>query len=211
MSDAAPHVDAPNPDADVEIEDPEDYSTSTRLQQIFEARRELREIRRDAAAYRQSSSSSAAKMEAAQYYRSGVESYLLEVDTLLRHHEPGPELWSSKHYGSVTIQPPGKWKSEGGSYKECSNRKDLPQKITELPKPKRFDIVGLESLFQSDSTITATFKFPVDGYTIGEVETAPANGYISWTTLNRMVSDVNLFLGDLGIGLSLDETQEWNI
>jgi hypothetical protein len=197
----------------VEIDDPDNYTTSTRLQQIFEARRQLREIRREASSYRHSGVGKRQKMRAVQYYRSGVESYLLEVDTLLREHDPGPALWSKKHYGTVTIQPPGKFTEKLGYYvaENIERGPNQPLKVSSLPEPKQIDIVGLKWLFETESPIQATFEFDIQSHTIGETYTTTASAVMSWTTLNSMVSDVNSFLGELGIGLDVDDTEEWKI
>lgn len=197
---------------EVEVEDPEDYSTSTRLQQIYDARRELREMRRQAAQHRHSGGNQA-KMRAVQYYRSAVESYLLEVDTLLRQHDPGPQLWSKKHYGTVTIRPPGDFEKKRGYYRATNIKRDgnLPLKVKTIPDPKQVEIVGLKWLFKAESPVKAAFEYDVHSNTFGETHTKVARAYVSWTTLNQMVSDVNSFLGELGIGLSVDETDEWDI
>lgn len=198
---------------EIKVEDPEDYSTSTRLQQIYDARRELREMRRQASQYRHSGVSNDGKMRAVQYYRSAVESYLLEVDTLLRQHDPGPKLWSEKHYGTVRINPPGDFQEKRGYYQAANLKRNgnLPLKVTTVPDAKEVDIVGLKWLFEAQSPIEAAFEYDVHSHTYGETYTAGAKACVSWTTLNQMVSDVNSFLGDLGIGLDIDETQEWDI
>lgn len=197
----------------VEIDDPDNYTTSTRLQQIFEARRQLREIRQEASSYRHSGGGTRQKMRAAQYYRSGVESYLLEVDTLLREHDPGPALWSKKHYGTVTIRPPGRFEHRRGYYvaENIERGPNQPLKVKTLPEPKSVDIVGLKWLFETDSPIQARFEFDVDSHKLGETYTTTSTGCVSWTTLNSMVSDVNSFLGGLGIGLDVDDTEEYKI
>jgi hypothetical protein len=198
---------------DVEIQDPDNFTTSTRLQQIFEARRQLREIRREASSYRQMGAGKNQKMRAVQYYRSGVESYLLEVDTLLRQHDPGPYLWEKQQYGTITIQPPGKFERKRGYYqaKDLQMGPNKPLKVESLPDPKEIDVVGLKWLFEKDTPITVSFDYPVHSNTLGSTHTKTANACISWTTLNRMVSSVNSFLGELGIGLDVDDTEEYKI
>lgn len=198
---------------DVEIQDPDNYTTSTRLQQIFEARRQLREIRREASAHRHNVGKKTEKMRAVQYYRSGVESYLLEVDTLLREHDPGPYLWNKKDYGAVTIPPPGQFEHKLGYYqaKKIELKENVPLKVESLPNPKEIDVVGLKWLFESDSPIKRTFHFPVENNSTTGTYSHVGYGCIRWTTLNQMVSDVNSFLGELGIGLDVDDTEEYKI
>lgn len=198
---------------DIEIQDPDNYTTSTRLQHIFETRRQLREIRREASSHRHRVGSRKEKMRAVQYYRSGVESYVLEVDTLLRQHDPGPYLWDAKDYGTVTIQPPGQFEKKPGYYqaKNVEVKPNVPLKVKNLPEPKEVDVIGLKWLFQADSPLSRSFDFPLQNHTTDGEYTTSASACISWTTLNEMVSDVNSFLGELGIGLDVDDTEEWKI
>jgi len=199
-------------DREIEIKDPDDFTTSTRLQHIFDARRQLREIRREASTYRVRGGSSG-KFQAIQYYRSGVESYFLEVDTLLRQHPPGPHYWSEKKYGTLTINPPGKFREQMGSYvsENIEMSPNVPLRVKSLPEPKTIDIIGLKWLFERESPARAVFEFDVDNASMGGTHTDTARAAVSWTTLNEMVSDVNHFLGELGIGLDVDDTEEWKI
>jgi len=202
----------PEFERDIEIKDPDDFTTSTRLQHIFDARRQLREIRREASTVR-SRSGASGTFQAIQYYRSGVESYLLEVDTLLRQHPPGPYLWSEKQYGTLTINPPGKFTERRGTYvaENITTKPNVPLRVRSLPEPKTIDIVGLKWLFERESPARAVFEFEVENGSVGATHTDTAQACVSWTTLNEMVSDVNHFLGELGIGLDVDDTEEWKI
>jgi len=193
------------------IDDPEDFTTSKRLSHIFDARRQLREIRREASMMRNRSGRSA-EFQAIQYYRSGVESYLLEVDTLLRQHSPGPYLWSEKKYGTLTFNPPGNFREQMGSYvaENIQTKPNVPLRVKSIPDPKTMDIIGLKWLFEVDSPARAVFEFDVDNASMGSTHTDTAQACISWTALNEMVSDVNYFLGELGIGLdAADDSDTW--
>jgi hypothetical protein len=193
------------------IDDPDDFTTSKRLSHIFDARRQLREIRREASIMRNRSGRSA-KFQAIQYYRSGVESYLLEVDTLLRRHSPGPYLWREKKYGTLTFNPPGKFREQMGSYvaENIQMKPNVPLRVKSIPEPKTMDIIGLKWLFEVESPARAVFEFEVDNASMGSTHTDTARACISWTALNEMVSDVNYFLGELGIGLdAADNNEPW--
>jgi hypothetical protein len=194
------------------VSDPEDYSTSARLKQIFDARRQMRNMRREASSYRHSGNRHSLRVEAIQHYRSGVESYLLEVDTLLTQHDPGPYLWAEKHYGTVTVRPPGNWES-GRRYYRSTNLEvgpNKPLKVKELPEPVEVDVIGLKWLFEAETPVSRPFEFEHQGYS-RETVTKTGTAFIAWSTLNEMVTDVNRFLAELGVGLSLDETDEWTI
>lgn len=193
-----------------EVQDPDNYTTTARLQHIFDARRELREIRREASKHRHTGAATSQKMRATQYYRTGVESYIMELDNLFREHDNGRELWEDKYYGSVTVKPPGRFEKRG-SYWVAENievKGNIPLKTKEQPEPKSTDIVGLKWLFQTDSPVQAVFEYPISNNRVQGVHTKTSTATIQWTALNRMVSDVNAFLGDLGIGLDVGEAED---
>jgi hypothetical protein len=199
---------------DVEIADPDDYTTSQRLKQIYRAREDLRKMRRKASKVRHRPDTRVRnKMRAVQYYRTGVESYLLEVDTLLRQFEPGPELWHNRDYGTVTIEPPGQFEQRRGYYvaQNMERGNNQPLKVTSIPDPKELEVTGLKWLFNFESPVTAVFEYDVQSHIYGKTVTKRANAVISWTQLNSMVTDVNSFLGELGIGLDTDNNDEWTI
>ena len=197
--------------ADEEVPDSDNFPTKKRLQHIFEARRELREIRREASKHRHTGASTSEKMRAVQYYRSGVESYIMELDNLFREHERGRELWEEEYYGNVVLKPPGRFVEKANHYVAQNidmKGGNIPLKVEEIPEPKAVDIVGLKWLFETDSPVKASFEYPIaynrkhGSHTEGAVATIP------WVALNRMVSDVNAFLGDLGIGLDVGEAED---
>ena len=180
----------------VKIDDPEDYSTSTRLKQIYEARRELREMRRQAATHRHKH-----PRRALAYYRTGVESYLMEVDTLFQRNEEGRRLWSEEHFGTVTIEPP-----------EPPETAYYTTNTYEKLDPVSYKIRGLESLFELDSEITHVFEMKKKHELRGtETKRVERSAPVPWNALNRMVTSTNSYLSDLGIGLDIDETDEWEI
>jgi len=198
----------PEKPLDLEIDDPENYSSSERLKHIYEARRNLREIRTEAAARRRSQ-----PKRAVSYYRSGVESYLMELDTLMRKHEPGPELLHKKDFGAVTIQTPGEWEKRHGYWINRAlgqNNKNL--KVSSLPEPKEVELKGLSSLIELPTPIKRTFDFQRQNELTGDSTVrVTATAHIPWETLNRMVSAINEFVSELGLGLDVDEQDEWKI
>lgn len=184
--------------AEVAINDPEDYSTSTRLKQIYQARRELRSMRQEAAAHRHNHPDNALS-----YYRTAIESYLMELDTLFERNEEGRRLWNQEHFGTVTITPP-ELPEQSGSYHSINKRSQ--------PSPVQLEIRGLKTLFETESPISYTFEIKKDHELMGQkTERVTRSTYIDWTILNRMVSSTNSFMSDLGLGLDIDETDEWKI
>jgi hypothetical protein len=206
----------PNDDksTDVKIADPEGFTSSKRLKQIYRAREDLRKMRKEAAQVRNKPNSRhAAKVEAVQYYRAAVESYLLEVDTLLRQHDPGPELWHDRQFGTVVITPPGRWEKRRGYYvsKNLKRGPNQPLKVESLPDPKEVPVTGLKWLFETDTPISREFEFTTHGHRVHETITKTGSVVISWQTLNRMVTSVNSFLNEVGVGLEIDDGGEWTI
>jgi hypothetical protein len=195
----------------VEINDPDDFSTSSRLQQIYQARQELRQMRQEAAKHRKEFPA-----KAVMFYRTAVESYLMELDTLFTQNDTGRELWSRKQYGTVTIAPPGSyepaprtaraWRVEGIG---DDNNDGLT--IESKPAPKAVELTGLKSLFETDSPIRVKFELETAEELTGQTVSVGAYGHVPWTSLNQMVMDANSYVSDLGIGLDIDETDEWMI
>ena len=194
--------------ADVTVTDPEGFNTSQRLKQIYRAREDLRKMRKEAAQVRNNpNTNTQVKVEAVQHYRAAVEAFLLEVDTLLKNHDPGPELWSDRHYGHVTIRPPGDWTQQRSHYKSQSLERqgNQPLLVKEIPDPKRVPVIGLKWLFETDTPVTRTFEFEVVGGALNETVTLPGSSTVKWHTLNQMVTDTNEFLSEVGVGLEIDE------
>lgn len=195
----------------VEVEDPEDFTTIERLRQIYETRSELRQIRAKASQVRNNPNTRRhQKMQALQMYRSGVESYILEVDTLLKMFDPGPELYHNRDYGTVVIRPPGRWERRFGHYrsKNLETGPNQPLKVKSLPDAKSVKIAGLRTLFEEETPITRKFEFTPSDRRIGSSLTKTNGAVIGWNQLNRMVSDVNAFLGEVGMGLDAEEKSD---
>lgn len=197
-----------------EVQDPDNYTTNTRLEHIFDARRELREIRREASKHRHSGASTQEKMRAVQYYRSGVESYIMELDNLFQEHEHGQELWESKQYGYVTLQPPLKIEHRRANKfaRDVNLEGNVPLQVGSIPDPVSVPIVGLKWLFEYDSPVKCEFEYEIANRGYDGVYTESDEATVPWVALNAMVSDVNAFLGDLGIGLDVGEAEDggWN-
>jgi hypothetical protein len=194
---------------DLEIDDPENYSSSERLRHIYDARRQLRQMRTEAATHRH-----ARPGRAAEHYRTGVESYLLELDTLMRQHEPGPEILYERDFGTVKVHPPGGWEQKRyGAYYINKDLKsgNTPTKIREIPEPKKIELTGLQSLLELPSPIKHTFEAEAVSSTIGDTVKFSSSTYIGWESLNRMVSAMNEFVSQLGLGLDVDDQDEWKI
>lgn len=193
---------------DVEINDPDGYSTSERLKQIYTARRQLREMRTEAAARRRRN-----PRKAVSFYRTGVESYLMELDTLMRGHELGERLLHDFDFGTVTISPPGEWEKRYGYYVEKSlGENNQNFKVNSRPEPKHVPLKGLLSLIQLPTPVRREFEIERKHQLTGKsTVTFTGSGHIPWETLSRMVSAMNEFVSELGLGLDVEEEDEWKI
>lgn len=86
-----------------------------------------------------------------------------------------------------------------------------PLKVESIPEPKEVPVIGLKWLFEHETPVRRTFEFKVKSSVSNERITKTAKAYIAWNQLNKMVTDVNGFLAELGIGLDTDTTDEWEI
>jgi hypothetical protein len=196
--------------ADVTVTDPEGFNTTQRLKQIYRAREDLRKMRKEAAQVRNNpSTNTQVKVEAVQHYRAAVESLLLEVGTLLKNHDPGPELWHDTHYGDVVIRPPGNWEPQRSHYKsETIKRNNTPLLVEDIPDPKRVAVIGLKWLFETETPVTRPFEFEVVGGAVNETVTYHSSSVVPWRILNQMVSEVNEYLNEVGVGLEVTEESD---
>jgi len=201
---------SPDDTADVTVTDPEGFNTDQRLKQIYRAREDLRKMRKEAAQIRNNpNTDSRAKVEAVQHYRAAVESLLLEVGTLLKNHDPGPELWTDRYYGDVVIRPPGNWTPQRSHYKsETIERNNTPLLVEEIPDAKRVPVVGLRWLFETETPVTRPFEFAVYGGALNETVTYHSSSVVPWRILNQMVSEVNEYLNEVGVGLEITEESD---
>ena len=176
-----------------QIDDPEDYGASERLKQIYQARRELREIRREAATHRKTD-----PKNAVAYYRTGVESYLMELEPLFYTDKTGQQLWEEQYFGTVTISPP--------------ETADQPYYQIGGPtlEPVQYRIKGLNTLFQIDD-VAHVFEIEEENELTGSsAEKVKCTTPIPWDALNRMVSVANRYCSELGIGLDVaDNSDSW--
>jgi hypothetical protein len=196
--------------ADVTVSDPEGFNTTERLKQIYRAREDLRKMRKEAAQARNNpNTNTQVKVEAVQHYRAAVEALLLEVGTLLKKHDPGPELWHDRHYGDVVIRPPGNWEPKHSHYEsETIERNNTSLLVEDIPDAKRVPVVGLKWLFESETPVTRPFEFAVYGGALNETVTYHSSSVVPWRILNQMVSEVNEYLNEVGVGLEVTEESD---
>jgi hypothetical protein len=203
MTSEAPH------DIEVaEVRDPEEYTNERRLKDIFDARSQLREYRLDV-----QEAARADRFAAVSAYRSAVSNYLLEVEPLLRKHDPGTKLLTERDFGTVVVEPPIKEEEAPGLTtatrraikvpKDSHGTKTVP--VKRVPDPVEYPLVGLRSLFNTPDPIEHEFTFMSDQeYDRGTTYDITQRKQISFQTLDAMVRTINNFLGDAGLELDPD-------
>lgn len=188
------------------IRDPEEYVNHRRLENIFDIRTEIKEERKKVKIA--SHSRKFTRFETLSAYRTMVESYIIETESLLRSYSPGPELLNNKNFGTVTLsvtteqrRAPGRGSNRTQQVYVGDNpsvdREWIP--APEVPEPKKIDLVGLLSLVNTPDPITATYELEVPRkYRTGKTFKHTVRGQISFRTLDTMVRTVNDFLSRIG-------------
>jgi len=185
----------------VEAVDPDEYISQRRLQDLFNARQEVRDRRTKVESIPEASD--LAKQTA---YRTALESYVEELHPLLLEHELGTELWSNREFGSVIFYPT---ESENC---DRSTKQELGL------SPKIVEVTGLQSLFQYQSPIAVEFK-PTGrtriekglGRTAYErVQPFTVRKQINRAALDQMFLSCNEYLVEIGIEIDLEQEPEPN-
>jgi hypothetical protein len=191
-----------------DVRDPEEYTNERRLKDIFDARSDIREKRLQA-----QEAARTDRLTAVSAYRSAVSNYLLEVEPLLRQHEPGTQLLTERDFGSIVIEPPTKEKEAPGRTtttrqiievpKDTYGTKEVP--VKDIPDPAKYHLTGLRSLFTAPNPVEHEFTFIADNtYRQRDKYTLTQRTQISFQTLDTMVRTINNFLGEAGLELNPD-------
>ncbi len=193
---------------EADYESPDEYVRKRRLRELFDIRREIRDIQTRLKSIPQNSSE---YRESCQILRSVVESYVSECEPLLLKTEEGSSLFYSKDYGQITIEPPIDEKKVGKATTgyEIGGEEISTAAGSRLPEPRSTDLTGLSCLFEVPSPIVETWeinraqsKGPLGTRSMAREREIPPN------ILQLMVRDLNLYLAHVGIELDLEETSE---
>lgn len=199
MSDTAHDLDRPE-----EINDPEEYVNRRRLESIFKIRDRLHDARLQIRA------KDTDRYAAVSNYRSLVDSYVIEIEPLLRRYGDGPELLTDRNFGVLEIEPTTRKSARAGSAATQVHVDGDWLTVKTPPRSVRYELHGLNSLFRLGDPVTHTFT--ADAGSLGnrtvswEVETQPDFG-----TLDAMVREVNDFLAEIGFELDADDGDTWEI
>lgn len=200
------------------IEKAEDYISKRRLKSVFDLRQEIHKTRKK---LRMAEYQGNSRFEILCGYRVLVESYLLEVEPLLRRYGDGDHYLHEKEFGEVSVEPqirrtddqrvrrgefslyfPNQPAEYGDRWFRVEWEADLPEAIT-------YDVTGLDSLMSvpSELAISDTIscaRGPVSGSET-EVRSYLKRSQIPMGILDEMVRTINEFLSDIGFELEPEE------
>lgn len=183
------------------IEDPEEYVATRRLKDIFDAREGVREDRRRAKGLMYEENS---EMVGRSVYRTGVETYISEVQPLLRRTDEGTRLWSETPFGSITFEPETRVQSQRVDVEVFDGTEW--HRTRDPPEPTRIHLEGLQSLFELGDPITYTAEFDaVVGLSKRQTKQLRYREQPDWQVLDEMVLSVNDYLSKIGVELDISD------
>jgi len=195
-------------DLQVEAVDVDEMIRRERIRSLFDARKRCREVRSDSKIEYDGQETDVGNMA----YRTVLESYIREAEALFSQTEDGRRYWNERDFGTVTVPLPVEASSMNGTpYQVPGPGEEYPIGVLEQPDPKTVDMIGLKSLFETDSPITATFEFPSPHPGMGRgqtYETETIKKAIPYQILDKMFARTNGYLAELGIGIEIDETDK---
>ncbi len=143
-------------------------------------------------------------------YRTLVDSYVMELEPLLRKYKRGQQMLNETNYGTIRLAPQTRF---NGTHKEVHIPGEgwlkLDKKATRaadgksIVSEKRIELTGLRSLFNLDEKLTQTLSLPIAHRAPGivDIKEHTITGYISQKNLDNMVRDMNWFLAEIGLEL----------
>jgi hypothetical protein len=200
-------------EGEVEIEvvdDPESYIQTRRLQDIFEARKDVRDQRMIAKEHEIAYSDRPKEArKARRLYRASVENYLSELRPLFLSDELGKQYWFNLDLGSVSMDP----SVYNGTYGDSTDvlkydDGDKTYVVTKEPETKYIDLNGLNAVFELAEPVTAswTLKVKAPGRGRGPTGLPITEKFdIGFTNLDAIVNEANSYLRERGIELDPEE------
>ena len=198
------------------IEDSEDYTIQRRLKSVFDIRRDIHQTRKE---IRFASHKRNERYQAVCAYRALAESYLLEIEPLLRRYGDGNHYLNQSNFGSITLKAETRNTSHSHmagvelyfpnapieNYKDRSRW--IPVDSNTIPEPKTFDFQGLSALFDTPDTLRLVGQPSKPQGRISKQYTYVQKSQIPMSTLDDMVRTMNEFLSDIGFELE-PETED---
>lgn len=198
------------------IEDSEDYTVQRRLKSVFDIRKDIHQTRKKV---RYASHKPSERYQAVCAYRSLAESYLLEIEPLLRRYGDGEYYLSESDFGSITLEPETRDTSTnrlGGlelffpnapidNYKDNSSW--IRVNASSVPEPVTYEFTGLTALFDVPDTLILADQVKQERSRRAKEYTYVQRSQIPMSALDDMVRTMNEFLSDIGFELE-PETED---
>jgi hypothetical protein len=194
------------------IDDPESYINQRRLKTLFDLRQEIYELRKKV-----NFASHENEYAALSAYRSGVASYFMEIESLMRKYDHSKELVEDHQFGVITLQVPHRTAKSGRGKpgievhlpKANDRRSDPWTRVAELPDPVVIEVKGLESVIEYLDPLTYTFTVEKYRNTRSNDEyQREVKQQIPFEILDSMVREMNNFLADIGLEARLEEQED---
>ena len=196
------------------IEDSEDYSKQRRLKSVFDIRKEIHETRTD---IKFESHKLSQRHQAISAYRALVESYLLEIEPLLKRYGDGEYYFTQYNFGHFTLAPETRAIS-GNAILQVElyfpNRhtqdNDGWEQVNEeyVPDSTTYDFTGLRSLFEAPDTLILHEHVKEDDTYRAETYTYIKKSQIPMPTLDEMVRLMNESISDIDFELEPEEEDD---
>jgi len=198
-----------------EIEDIENYTEERRLKSIFDIREQIHTMRQEV---RVAAQDKQKRFEALCVYRALVDSYLMELEPLLRRYGDGEYYLREKDFGTIEIEPKVE-QAKVGRY-GMETRLYFPEKgewkkvdHRSIPEPDNIHLKGLESLFNIPDPITISTSVQKPGRP--DLSMRDSNTYqyrwkiqIPLQKLDTMLRTLNNFLSEIGFELEPEEEDD---
>jgi len=192
--------------------DPEEYSQRRRMQGLFDARREVQELKNELqelqslSQYAHYDGEKLSRGKACELFRIQLTSYFAEVAPSMRitYKNKGQPYLEEEELGTLTVEPPKSMRPDKPS--AANNYRQ----VIHPPESKQTVIYGLEALMKLprplEVSFTATVKERGEGRRrITEVKEV----HIPWRILDTAYVKINEFLAEIGLDLDkLDEQDE---
>ena len=183
-----------------EIKDAEDYVHQRRLKSIFDLREELHTKRKQ---IRIAEADDRNRFAALCVYRSIVDSYVLELEPLLRLYERGIQYLTETNFGTVSVTPETRQATRAGDSRGQVTEVYNPETekwhaASHSIEPTTYQLQGLESLLTLPNPIETEFTIKTDRPLRDDLVTITATSQIGMDRLDAMVRVMNTFLSDIG-------------
>jgi len=194
-----------------EVKDADDIVIERRLNTIFDIRRQIHELRRQAGMglIKQHS-----KYEVQTGYRSLVTNYLMELHPLLlKYDDVGHHLLYKHDFGVAQVTPRIEIRQQGiheRQYLIRPERGDIPYQQATPGAVDQVELKGLTSLQEVDDPLTGVVVQEVrDPATMSmQTQRIPFADQIGMKTLDDMTQKMNEFISSIGLELEPDRDDD---